>query len=117
LLTSVIEPTIEEVNWFVLVTLILLSVLFTIAGKTLIEFLSVLTNLWTDWGKCLTAALDADTNVCTDWCSCLTAFAEAYTNVCNEPEALPAFPTLIVNVPVCLSILFCSADTNVCSPT
>ena len=117
LLTSVIEPTIDEVNWFVSVTLILFSVLLKTDGKRLIELFSVLTKVWPAWGKCLTAPLDADTNVCADWGSCLTAFADADTNVCKEPEALPASPTLIVNVPVCLSILFCSADMNVCSPT
>ena len=37
---------------------------------------------------------------------------DADTNVCIEPEALPAFPTLIVNVPSCLSNPLDTADTN-----
>ena len=117
LLNSVIEPTIDEVNWLVSVTLIWFIVLLTTAGKILIESLVVLTNVWTDCGKCFTALVDADTNVCTDCGRCLTASNDDDTNVCTEPEALPASPTLIVNVPVCLSILFSNADTNVCSPT
>ena len=117
LLISVIEPLIEEVNWLVSVTLIWFIVLLTTAGKILIESLVVLTNVWTDCGKCFTALVDADTNVCTDCGKCFTASKDDDTNVCTEPEALPALPTLIVNVPVCLSILFSNADTNVCSPT
>ena len=42
---------------------------------------------------------------------------DADTNVCKEPEALPASPTLIVNVPSCLSNPSTLADTNVCAPT
>ena len=114
---SVIEPLIEEVNWLVSVTLIWFIVLFTTAGKILIEFSVVLTNVWTDCGRCLTAPIDEDTNVWTDCGSCFTALADDDTNVCIEPLALPASPTLIVNVPVCLSIPFSNADTNVCSPT
>jgi hypothetical protein len=44
------------------------------------------------------------------------AFADADTNVCIEPEALPASPTLIVNVPSCLCNPLILAVTNVCSP-
>ena len=86
-------------------------------GNVLTESLWVLTNVWADWGKCFNAPFDADTNVWTDCGSCLTALLDADTNVCKEPEALPASPTLIVNVPSCLSNPSTDAVTNVCEPT
>ena len=112
--TWVSPPLNEDVVWVAFVTFINESILLTSYGNVLIELPSVLLNVWSDWGKCFTAPEDADTNVWTDCGKCFTASLDADTNVCIEPEALPAFPTLIVNVPFCLSNPLDTADTNVC---
>ena len=82
-------------------------------GKVLTELVFVLTNVWFDWGKCCIAERDADINVCGDCGSCLIESFDDDTNVCIEFLALPASPTLIVNVPLCLFIPPVVADTNV----
>ena len=86
-----------------------------IIGIGVTAFLSALTNVCAACGKCLTAPVDADTNVCTDCGKCCIAFADADTNVWIEPEALPASPTFILNIPFCLCRPFEVADINVCA--
>ena len=99
--------------WDTSVTFIVFATFEISLGKLLIEFSVVLTNVWFDWGKCFTAPFDADTKVWTDWGKCFTASIDDDTNVWIEPDALPPSPTLIVNVPSCLSNPFVVADTNV----
>ena len=110
-------PLSTDVNCGVSVILINPSIDSLKTGTVLTELCSVLINVWFDCGKCLIAPLDEDTNVCNDWGKCFTALSEDDTNVCIEPDALPALPTLIVNVPSCLSNPLVVADTNVWEPT
>ena len=97
------EPTSEEVNCVPLPLLTKPSIVLVNIGKVLTELVFVLTNVWFDWGKCCIAAFDADINVCGDCGLCLIESLDDDTNVCIEPLALPPSPTLIVNVPSCLS--------------